>query len=627
MASLLPILVLLLLVLAGAAWLRAWRAGALAGGVVWGGLVWLFTEGGSLLGFYTPAGMMLAWGAASAVVLGVCARTLRAGGLPAPHLAGAGWFGGAAVFGVVVILGVTCALGLAYAPTNFDALTYHLSRVAHWAQNGSVAFYPTSIDRQNFLEPFAEYVIAQFYMLAGGDRLAFGAQWLAFFGCILGASYVAELLGGKPRAQVWAAVFAASLPMGILQASGAQNDLVASFWLVCVAVFALRLMKPGAGKPADALLFAISLGLALLTKATLRMYALPFVVWVAVWMLRRARLSAIPKLAGIACVVILINAPFVSRNYSLFGAALMPPARVGNFTNAVVTPGVVVSNVLRNVALHFGVPRADLNRQFIAQPVIAIHQALGLDASDPRATYDGTRFAVSDVANFEDTSGNPLHVALAAAALGALALRRKLRQNKLALALAFIGVADFILFCAVLRWQPWHSRLHLPLFMLFAPLVALVWDEAAPGWAVALACAALLAAAYFPLARNFTRPLNQMMAQLKAPRQNGYFHDTDTRRYQTAMNRVYASPCRVVGLALNGNTPEYLFWAARPVAQPPAQFWHVFTAYESAPLKNPSAPPCAVIAQGSSKNQLELNGQVFVAQWQSGDLALFAPSP
>jgi hypothetical protein len=182
-----------------------------------------------------------------------------------------------------------------------------------------------------------------------------------------------------------AVLFAASLPMGILQASGAQNDLVASFWLVCVAVFALRLMKPGAGKPADALLFAISLGLALLTKATLRMYALPFVVWVAVWMLRRARLSAIPKLAGIACVVILINAPFVSRNYSLFGAALMPPARVGNFTNAVVTPGVVVSNVLRNVALHFGAPRADLNRQFIAQPVIAIHQALGLVVADGKA--------------------------------------------------------------------------------------------------------------------------------------------------------------------------------------------------------------------------------------------------
>src|SRR4029078_4663770 len=32
--------------------------------------------------------------------------------------------------------------------------------------------------------------------------------------------------------------------------------------------------------------------------------------------------------------------------------------------------------------------------------------------------------------------------------------------------------AGFVIYCALLRWQPWASRLHLPLFMLGSPLIA-----------------------------------------------------------------------------------------------------------------------------------------------------------
>jgi FtsH-binding integral membrane protein len=32
-------------------------------------------------------------------------------------------------------------------------------------------------------------------------------------------------------------------------------------------------------------------------------------------------------------------------------------------------------------------------------------------------------------------------------------------------------VAGFLLFCVDLKWQPWNSRLHLPLFVLLAGMI------------------------------------------------------------------------------------------------------------------------------------------------------------
>src|SRR5262245_34735719 len=47
---------------------------------------------------------------------------------------------------IAIILLVTLAVALAAAPNNFDSMTYHLGRVAHWMQNHDVRPYPTNID-------------------------------------------------------------------------------------------------------------------------------------------------------------------------------------------------------------------------------------------------------------------------------------------------------------------------------------------------------------------------------------------------------------------------------------------------------------------------------------------------
>jgi len=109
-------------------------------------------------------------------------------------------------------LGLFVAIGVLYSvPTNGDSLVYHLTRVAHWIQNGSVHHYPAHYAAQNEFSPLHEYNLAHLQLLAGTDRLDGFVQLLAVIVCVVGASEIARLLGGGRRAQILAAAFTATI--------------------------------------------------------------------------------------------------------------------------------------------------------------------------------------------------------------------------------------------------------------------------------------------------------------------------------------------------------------------------------------------------------------------------------
>ena len=93
---------------------------------------------------------------------------------------------------------------------------------------------------------------------------------------LVGVSVIARQLGAGPRGQLLSAFVCATIPMGIMQASTTQNDHVAALWLVCLTS-ALLAIGSHSG-PFPVLGAGASLGLALLTKGTANVFALPFVL-------------------------------------------------------------------------------------------------------------------------------------------------------------------------------------------------------------------------------------------------------------------------------------------------------------------------------------------------------------
>ena len=71
---------------------------------------------------------------------------------------------------IIAILILTLLTALIYPPNTPDSLSYHMSKVMHWIQNGNVEFYSTSITRQLYLSPFSEFVILHLQLLTNGSR-------------------------------------------------------------------------------------------------------------------------------------------------------------------------------------------------------------------------------------------------------------------------------------------------------------------------------------------------------------------------------------------------------------------------------------------------------------------------
>ncbi len=91
-----------------------------------------------------------------------------------------------------------------------------------------------------FLSPWAEYAILHLDVLYGGDRLVNLVEFASMGGTLIGVSLIAERLGASKRGQLLAVLACATLPEGVLEASGAMNTYVGAFWIVVTVYYLLR---------------------------------------------------------------------------------------------------------------------------------------------------------------------------------------------------------------------------------------------------------------------------------------------------------------------------------------------------------------------------------------------------
>lgn len=536
-----------------------WYHVILTASVAWGVLLTAATELLSLVCGLDAPRLALFWGGAL-VFLTAAAR--RGGG---PWFSRPDWrpsIASAVIIGGILLIGAATLLTCVTAPPNtWDSMTYHMARVAHWVQNRSVAHYPTSILRQIYLNPWAEFALMHFQILSGGDSWANLVQWFSMAGSVVGSYALAVRLGSGITGGLLAAAVCASIPMGILQASSTQNDLVASFWLIAFAYFGLRWRERTSWE--SSAIAGAAFGLAVLTKAIAFVVAAPLALWFLAQGLSRHHREFLRSAGVVALVVLALNAGHFTRNANLFGNPLGTtidgPFR---YTNETFTPAVVISNLVRNAAVQL--PTTEPKVAAVTQGiVVAVHDAIGADLNDPRSTWPGSVFKVPALHHHEDFAGNPWHFLLAVVTAAALLVHPVLRRNREARWLLFSAAVGLVLFCAILKWQPWHSRLLLPFFVLAAPLGGYVLVKAIPRWAAYCATVALLSCAMPYALNNESRPLLGKDSILVASRENLYFRNRPQIEgdYRRGAGDIAAQSCRDIGLVIGMETWEYPLWA------------------------------------------------------------------
>jgi len=494
-----------------------WRSAVLRAAIVWGVALTIITELLSLFKLLTPMWVGGAWSLFGISLFLIYRQSNQEHKRSRVNVS---WDEGYKVLldphirlsliGLLIIFSLIGLIALVAPPNTNDSMGYHMPRVVNWIQNHTVAHYPTHYTAQLFLSPWSAFAVLHLQILSGGDRYANLVQFFSMIGSAVGVSLIAQQFGANLYGQVLAAVFCATIPMGILQASSTQNDYVVAFWLICFVYYVLCTLR---NQPDKNYFWEIgfSLGLATLTKPTAYIYSFPFLVWLLIsqlslekWRFGKPRLWA--NFLKILVPFVLISIFHFLRNIDLFQTPLGKSPQFINYTNKVFSIPVLVSNIVRNLSLHLATPSSSIN-QSLFNLISWIHSILEVDINDPRTS--GLDFQVNSLINHEDLAGNTLHLLIIIASIASFSYL--LQRNALPKALLMNYVLSificFLLFCLLLTWTPFHSRLQLFMFVAAAPFVGMIFSTMLRPKAVSFMAIALILVSLPWVFFNETRPL------------------------------------------------------------------------------------------------------------------------
>jgi len=156
---------------------------------------------------------------------------------------------------------------LAAAPNSFDSMLYHLTRVAYYLQNGTLAPYGANFFAQEELGKNSAVLEVALFAVGGKSDLLQGLpQFIAWFAAGAAVYRLSRSYGVRPSAAAFAGAAEMLLSIAWLEAVTAQNDLLIAAELACGFYFLRRHLA--GGKHCFIVLAGVAVGLALGTKAS-----------------------------------------------------------------------------------------------------------------------------------------------------------------------------------------------------------------------------------------------------------------------------------------------------------------------------------------------------------------------
>jgi len=361
------------------------------------------------------------------------------------------------------ILAITFFIAAVYPPNNSDSMAYHIPRIEHWIQNENVQHYETSILRQTKSAPFPEFVIMQGRILSGGDSLMNLVQWFAFIFSLVIIYRILNMFGVDKKSRIYGVLFFAAMPMAILQASTTQTDLVETLFILIIAERFLAWKREY--NVFAAFEFGIALGLAALAKGTAYPLALTFVAAFAIISLKHFRQRITGAILA-AFVALSINFPHYSRNYTAYGE---PFGKSDNTVSDFRLNGFLASFPY-HIYVNGVIP---VTGNLFSNMSNKYYEVLGIDTQRVFPYGNPEPNGIKSLIYFfhEDETKNPIQMLIIIVLGVLLTVNKKYQRYRFYTAMVIITGLVFI-YC--IPWQPWITRLQLPIFALSAPMFG-IW--------------------------------------------------------------------------------------------------------------------------------------------------------
>lgn len=384
---------------------------------------------------------------------------------------------------ILLIIGlVVLGLSLITTPHNWDSMTYHLPRIAYWAQNRSVAHYATNCIRQVSSPVLAEFVNLHVYILCRGHDWLFNLlQGMSYITCAVMVGAIAERLSCGRVCRFLAMLLFMSMPIAYAEALTTQVDNFAAVWML---FFVYRLLDYVDVKKAmrfdkitvcrvGAMGLCVAWGY--LAKPSVCVGMVVFAVWLLIVCIRRK--DRLRDLAGIFFsalpFVALPLAPEILRNFRSFGAYASPSAGAAQLVGT-LQPSYLFVNMIKN--LSFNLPTRFVKNGHEIFTVFAEKAAelLSVELNAESISERGGAYMLHEAGNYGcDTAVNPMvfWLFLFCVLWAVLGFGRKKWQGCCRGYFAAASVS-FAAFCMVLRWEPFVSRYMVAYLALLCPMIA-----------------------------------------------------------------------------------------------------------------------------------------------------------
>jgi hypothetical protein len=406
------------------------------------------------------------------------------------------------IFGFIFVLLPLLLLSIFIPPNNWDSLAYHLPRIEHWIQNKNIYPYPTNLIRQIITPPFSEYVLIQLRILSGNDWFLNLLQYCSLIGVLFIVTQLFQFLKINYKGQILLYAVLISLPMLIFQSTTTQTDLLSAFYLLAFILFSYLFVQENNKSSFIYLVIALSIGI--LTKYTIAIFALPFILYIIYHVVKQKNLSLL-LFATTSSVMIaaIILAPFLYRNYLSFESLTGNEYFGASMSNSKISLAYTISNSIKNIADFISVPVNTFN-QFMFLFIDKIHLLIGITVNDKGANWNEMNFIVNNHLN-EDSAGSLLHFIIFIVSF--FLLFRWKDKKWVVLYIAGLLITFFI-YSSIFRYSPWNNRLFLPLTLLFMLASSYIFIKTIKSEFLSFSISVgLLIISLFPVYMNRAKPI------------------------------------------------------------------------------------------------------------------------
>lgn len=518
-------------------------------------------------------------------------------------------------------------------PNNYDSMVYHCTRVAHWAQNQSIAHFSTHTPETVASPYLAEYINLNIYILMlKHDHFLNLLQIISY---VISGVYVRAItkkLGGSRIFMIVSMLLFYSMPIAFMEAFTTQVDVFSCLVFLLFLYFIIDFWNKSLDilKSYDyrikLLCIAILTGIGYITKPSICVSMAVLYLGILIQMLRNREklIKIISVIAFCGTVILVIVFPEFYRNVVTFGS--LSPESVGHRQLVeTVHPLYLLLNFIKNLVMNLIHKLTANNRIYLEKLIYLIAALFRINADDTAISENGRSFEL-DVNNpLEpdcDTAINPLifYSFIITGIILVHAFRKKDNISPIIRRYFVETTLSIVVLFTILRWENYVTRYEISFLAMMCPLIAITIEKVIKKKEYRIISIGIISfLAFSDLVLLFETEL-QLLPKALSNREGAYFLEySDAYPPREEMIRIIKDKeYKNVGFIKESNGIEYTIWAMLRTED----VWieNVMVSNPTSKYENPDfKPDCIIYICDNAIDSFEYNGNEYVLTYSGGE--------